>query len=144
MSSDSKSEDDYALNIDPDDECENLQDAYDRLYQLSEELTKNNYKLNKKMNLLVKEKVKTDSFIAETHDHKNVLTEKLAYCEKENKNLGCEYKILMGINSKLDREIDMHKEEKKVFEGKIAKLEIELISSNNAIKKMNTGSKALN
>ena len=59
MSSDSKSDDDYTLNIDPDDECENLQDAYDRLYQLSEELTKNNYKLNKKMNLLVKEKVKT-------------------------------------------------------------------------------------
>ena len=124
MSSDSKSDDDYALNIDPDDECENLQDAYDRLYQLSEELTKNNYKLNKKMNLLVKEKVKTDSFIVDTQDQINVLTEKLADCEKENKNLGCEYKILMGINSKLDREIDMHKEEKKVFEGKIAKLEI--------------------
>ena len=54
MSSDSKSDDDYTMNIDVDDECENLQDAYDRLYQLSEELTKNNYKLNKKMNLLVK------------------------------------------------------------------------------------------
>ena len=58
MSNDSKSEDDYALNIDPDDECENLQDAYDRLYQLSEELTKHNYKLNKKMNLLVKKKLR--------------------------------------------------------------------------------------
>ena len=44
MSSDSKSEDDYTLNIDPDDECENLQDAYDRLYQLSEELTKKDRK----------------------------------------------------------------------------------------------------
>ena len=52
MSSDSKSKDDYALNIDPDDKCENLQDAYDRLYQLSEELTKNNYKLNKKITCL--------------------------------------------------------------------------------------------
>ena len=49
----------------------------------------------------------------------------------------------MGINSKLDREIDRQKEKKKVFEEKIAKLEIELISSNNTIKKMNTGSKAL-
>ena len=91
MSSDSKSDNDYALNINLDDECENLQDAYDRLYQLSEELTKNNCKLNKKMNLLVKEKVKTDSFIAKTHDQINVLTDKLAVCEKENKNLACEY-----------------------------------------------------
>ena len=33
----------------------------------------------------------------------------------------------MGINSKLDREIDRQKEEKKVFEEKIAKLETELI-----------------
>ena len=49
----------------------------------------------------------------------------------------------MGINSKLDREIDRQKEEKRGFEEKIAKLEKELISSNNAIKKMNTGSKAL-
>ena len=56
MSSDSKSDDDYALNIDLDDECKNFQDAYDRLYQLSEELTKNNYKLNKKMNMLVGKK----------------------------------------------------------------------------------------
>ena len=32
MSSDSKSDDDYGLNIDINDECENLQDAYDRLY----------------------------------------------------------------------------------------------------------------
>ena len=83
MSSNSKSDDDYTLNVDLDDECENLQDAYDRLYQLSEELTKNNYKLNKKMNLLVKEKVKNDSFIVETHDQINVLTEKLTNCERE-------------------------------------------------------------
>ena len=49
----------------------------------------------------------------------------------------------MGINSKLGRDIDRQKEEKKVLEAKIAKLEIELNSSNNAIKKMNIGLKAL-
>ena len=49
----------------------------------------------------------------------------------------------MGINSKLDRDIDRKNEEKKTLEAKIARLEIELNSSNNAIKKMNTSSKAL-
>ena len=103
MSSDSKSDDDYALNIDLDDECENLQDAYDRLYQLSEELTKNNYKLNKKMSMLVKEKSKIDKVITETHGQIDVLAEKLVVCEKEKENHASEFKTLMGINSKLDK-----------------------------------------
>ena len=119
MSSDSKSDDDYALNIDLDDECENLQDAYERLYQLSEELTKNNYKLNKKMNLLVKEKFKTDSVITETRDHIEMLTKKLDICEKEKENLTGEFKTLMGINSKLERDSDRQKEEKKILKQKL-------------------------
>ena len=124
-------------------ECDNLQDAYDKLYQLSEELTKNNYKLNKKMNMLVKEKSKTDKVIIETHYQINVLTGKLAVCEKEKENLAGEFKTLMGINSKLDRDIDRKIEEKKFLETKIAKLETELSASNNAIKKMNASSNAL-
>ena len=57
MSSDSKSDDDYGLNIDLDDKCENLQNAYNRLYQLSEELTKNNYKVEQKDELACERKI---------------------------------------------------------------------------------------
>ena len=107
MTSVMKSDDELELDIVIDDECDNLQNAYDKLYQFSEELTKNNYKLNKKMNLLVKKISKTDNVMVEIREQIDGLTKKLAICEKEKENLKGEFKTLMGINSKLDRDIDL-------------------------------------
>ena len=129
MSSDSKSDDDLVLDFVIDDDCDNLQDAYDKLYQLSEELVKNNYKLNKKVSLLIKEKSKVDKALVEAHDrinqlktHNDDLSEKLAMVEKEKENLSNEFKTLIGKNSKLDRQVDACVEEKKSLESKVAKL----------------------
>ena len=87
MSSDSKSDDDYALNIDLDEECENLQDAYDRLYQLSEELIKTNYKLNKKMNILVKKNLRLIKSYLKLFIKSMFWTKNLLYVRKKKKIL---------------------------------------------------------
>ena len=116
-SNDSKSDDDLVLDIViDDDECDNLQDAYDRLYQLSEELTKNNYKLNKKVNMFVKEKSKAEKSLLDAHVQIDSLAEKLTVTEKEKENLSSEFKTLLGKNSKLDREIDGYIHDKKELE----------------------------
>jgi len=138
----SKSDDDLDIVID-DDECDNLQDAYDKLYQLSEDLTKNNYKLNRKVNVLVKEKFKIEKGLIKANEQINGLSEKLAVTEKERENLSSQFKTLLGKNSKLDREIDGYVIEKNNLESRIAMLESELNASTIAIKKMNAGTKAL-
>ena len=56
--------------------------------------------------MFVKEKSKTDIVITKYHGQIEVLAKKLAVCEKEKENLASEFKTLMDINSKLDRDID--------------------------------------
>ena len=49
----------------------------------------------------------------------------------------------MGINSKLDRELDLKVKENKSLELKVIELEAKLNETNKTFKKLNTGSKAL-
>ena len=73
------------------EEISNLQDAYDRLYQVSTNWAGENYKLKKKLDLLIKDKEKLNGEL-------NSAVEKIHSCEKALENLSSEYKILMGIN----------------------------------------------
>ena len=151
MTSVIKSDDELDLDIAIDnDECDNLQDAYDRLYQLSEELAKSNFKLHKKVSLLTKEKSKFEEDLFEARSqinqlktHNDNLSEKLAIAEKEKDDVSNEFKTLLGKNSKLDKEVHTCIEEKKSLESKIIKLEFDLNASNVTLKKMNAGSKIL-
>ena len=73
----------------------------------------------------------------------NSAFDKINSIEKTLENLSSEYKCLMGINSKLDREFDLKITENKSLELKVVELESKLNETNNTFKKLNAGSKAL-
>ena len=128
--------DERVIHDSDNEEINDLQEAYDKLYQVCTKWAGENFKLTKRVNLLVEEKEKLGRDLSEAIEKSHVI-------EKVKDDLSNEYKTLMGINSKLDRELDVNLNENKSLKIKVVELELKLKETDMTFKKLNAGSKSL-